>query len=478
MVTFRWSHCTFLILLPVHTLDAQVPWTPTEVAARFAEQNGTPRDASTPPAPAFAGIVYGERFPAIARFLVGMQERPPIGIHRGGLWTDESHIATDAALYIQTADTTQAIWVWSHTRERTGDRSYDPNLAMAWQYVRNNPAWFEEGGSSEFGYYRVYNAAWGLLAEHAYRHATGDASQLVYAQACATYLVSFPLRLTGMLNVPLHADTEGFAMAALHRFGVEQGDTQRIAYAVQRAQILKQLAERNPTWLGMESWALSGGCLFLGVLEAAFGSDPEGRRLWADQYDEFLKPMDRSGTWHDAHNAWYALAHAASWRLGALPDALTRHRALLDHLLARDGDDDAGIPADATLGDDDDASWVTSLLALGGLEPVEEDLDLRLEPERRTLAGNVPLRLELAWANHLPTPENSAVFLLVSPPGGGPVLLGSRATALAGREVTTTGVLEFPLPPGTPRGAWSVDAYLFGRNARLSATRSFPFVLP
>ncbi len=122
---------------------------------------------------------YWREFVQAAHFGAAWQVLDPASPNYGGMIEAE---AGPLGGVIQTDNTLEAIWVWSRYRELTGRTDFDNNIAAAWIYCRQFPAWQEEGATD---YYRAHNCAWGLTAALRYEAATGDVSAAGYADTCA-----------------------------------------------------------------------------------------------------------------------------------------------------------------------------------------------------------------------------------------------------------------------------------------------------
>ncbi len=154
-------------------------------------QGGPPSTREMPPS--LAPFNYLREFDQIVEFLAVWQLNDPDSSDHGGEIEAEAGYLGDV---IQTDNTLEAIWCWARYKQVTGSTDYDDELARAWIYSTNYPAWLEEGG---FGndYYRVHNCAWGLTAVLKYKEATGDAGYDAYAETCAQYIVDHPLLIDG-----------------------------------------------------------------------------------------------------------------------------------------------------------------------------------------------------------------------------------------------------------------------------------------
>ncbi|MBD3336959.1 MAG: hypothetical protein GF355_15710, partial [Candidatus Eisenbacteria bacterium] len=300
----------------------------------------------------------------IVAFLDLWQERDP-GPDFGGMIEAEAGPLGDV---IQTDNTLEAIQVWSHYTELTGSTEYLDNIADAWVYCQNWPAWLEEGGD---GYYRVHNCAWGLAAESAYRSATGDDSYLDYAATCADYIVATPLYLSQYARI--NAFTEGWAAGNLYLYAEEMGSaTWRDAAVAYGQDLLDWVAYDPPAQLSAEYWAMSSGTLVWGACNSILRDDPAAGEQWVEQYGALV---DTFQTWYQVDyyswdNAWnvaYVNAHFAMGDISGDPVHTGIGEKLTRKLLSYDTDDDGGIPATTQDPVTEDMSWVTSYLAMFGV---------------------------------------------------------------------------------------------------------------
>ncbi len=276
---------------------------------------------------------------------------------------------------IQTDNTLEAIWCWSRYRALTGDTSYDDNLAAAWIYVQNFPAWDEEGDPGN-DYYRVHNCAWALTAALEYEAATGDASFAGYAATAAQYIADTPLDLTDGTTYQqrLDAFVKGWAAGNLYRYAEALSDPVLLAEALTQGLDVFGWLDFDPaTRLGLEYWAMSSGTALWGVCNSVFADDPALGVAWLTANAPFLDTwqewIDIPGfDWDSAWNVAYLNAHWAVYEI--LGDAAYRDNAIViaDRLLSFDTDDDGGIMAQSVEPDTEDASWVTSYLCKFGVD--------------------------------------------------------------------------------------------------------------
>lgn len=434
--------CSLALFALTTVARAQDYWTPEQVAAVAASDAAlaaqwTPVVSTGTGTSSFTAFDPLEQLLEEATFLTKHQA---MGVqNKGGMREGEA-----LANIIQTDNTTESIWVWSHFRERTGDTRFDTNVDKAWCYVEAHPAWLEEGGGGNTGYYRIYNCAWGLVAEPKYRAATGDTSHLAYAQQCAQYLLSH-----GLGNGALFTMVKAWAAGALYDFGVEQGNPAYIARAVQLGEEARLTAEAQPSYLALETWAMSGGAILWGVLRSTFQVNPGGK-AWAETYAPLLKDWDSSGTWNFASNGWYALGHDAAWEATADPTYLRKQYALQLKLVAKDKDNDGGIPTQKGNTPSEDETWVSNYLMYMGTQRVSEPVDAAAVSDDFSLAPGVPWAVEVTLASQDPVNVLQATaHLELSGPGFASLpVIAPRTLVLAPLGVTPTYAFTVPLGAG------------------------------
>lgn len=349
-----------------------------------------------------------------AIFLTTLQDPGP-GLDLGGMQEGE-HLRS----IVQTDNTTESIWVWSRFRHLTGDNQFDSNIDLAWDYVMNFPAYLEEGGGGSFGYYRIYNCAWALIAEPAYRAATSDTSYLNYARTCADYIRDNPLALQDALNVQVSA----MAAVALYEFALEQFSPDWKQTAVNLGNDVRMEVESRNGLLKSEFWAMAGGTIVWGVLGSYF-QDNSGGRTWALTYGPMLKEIDPIGQWRLAHTNWYTLGRYAAWKASGDPMFFDTFHTNYAHILNQDMDDDGGIPTWEANVSNQDESWVSNYLAYMGIHNVLEPLDPVLAADQRQVMPGQSLDLSLGLGNHdqvLSAPFSGTLWAETQG-GGGPLQL-------------------------------------------------------
>ena len=331
-----------------------------EVPIARAPSPGTP---GIPPAGQRSPSDYPAEFALVASFLDIWQVSDP-GPDFGGIREGE-HLPS----IIQTDNTSEAIWVWSRYYELTGDDQYAQNIQDAWQYSMTYPAYLEEGGSTSLsGYYRMYNCGWAVRAERKYREIYGDDTYKAYGDSCASYIYYHTLSRPGAgfyhyVNPPVLA----WAAGNLHEAGVAESRPDWREQALVEGRKVKQWVEGEPTLLGNETWAMSGGATMWGLLNSFFQERPDSIPLWVPLYKSELDEFSDPGDFQTAWNGWYALGHRATGLALGDPDHLGIHIALTDYLVAEDADLDGGIPAKPQDTDEMDQTWVANYMACFGL---------------------------------------------------------------------------------------------------------------
>ena len=405
-----------------------------------------------------------------SQFLVSLQHDVP-GPNFGGM--EEGEILPNI---IQTDNTTESIWVWSRYRQLTGDQQFDQNVADAWIYVMNHPAFLEELGPGPFGYYRIYNCGWALIAEPLYRQVTGDASFLPYAIQCADYVVNNPLSLASdFLNVQITA----WAAGALYDFGVEQDNAAYRAAAVAYGDSVRQFAEANPFVLSSELWAMSGGAVLWGVLRSYFRENPGGR-TWAKTFGPMTKTIDNSGTWRLAHTGWYALGRYEAWKASAGGGLFRTHREAYDFLVAADGDDDGGIPTTNPSETFADESWVSNYLVFMGSDKTVDGVDAAVADDVVQLTPGGTWDLSLGIGNHDALAQaNPTALLEVLFEGGTPFpVIGPVPLVLIPSQVVAVSSFPIAVPPGVASGNYTARVTAFLPGPVLAQTAEVTALVP
>jgi hypothetical protein len=308
------------------------------------------------------------RYQMGADFIVTMQVSDTSAMAYGGMREGEHMLSV-----IQTDNTSESIWIWSHYYALTGSDDYHDNVDAAWEYCMNFPAYDEEGGDDRVtGYYRVYNCGWALRAEMEYRQVYGDNTYQAYADSCASYLchnflyLYFPVGMYRRVNGMI----EAWAIGNLYEYGVFTGDPVLVARAVDLADSVKTWSETNVNKFHWKEWAMGGGAVMWGVVNSYFQEYPSGVETWVETYAPYLDTEVDSSDYQNAWRAWAALGqNTASVVLDSdVYGAYFKH--LADTLVANDGDSDGGIPVTDPEPDDQDQSWVTNYLGFMCMDPI------------------------------------------------------------------------------------------------------------
>ena len=332
---------------------------------------GGPRDMPAPLGP----FNYLREFDQMVYFLSTWQVDDPLDPNYGGMIEAESG---DLGGVIQTDNTLEAIWCWSRYREFTGRSTYDANIAAAWVYCTNFPAWMEEGGGQE--YYRVHNCAWGLTAVLQYEAATGDMQYRPYAETCAQYIVDHELIIDGTIWYQyLDAFCKGWACGNLYLYGESVGDPAYVAAAVAHGLDLKSWLDLNPAAnMAAEYWAMSSGTSVWGVCNSVLLDDPALAASWIPAVYDYMPVYEDwhsvpGYVWDSSWNVAYMNAHFACWDLLGDQAYWDNGKIGADALLSLDTDDDGGITAESIDLADEDMTWVTCYLVKFGVDRLMGD---------------------------------------------------------------------------------------------------------
>ena len=280
------------------------------------------------------------------------------GINFGGEREEEPG---GAYWIIETDNTLEAILVWSRYFELTGDDDYNDEIADAWIYAYNFPAWLEGAG-----YYSSHNCAWALAAELKYRTVFNDSSHWGYAVSSANYILQTSLPLSTSLNVMV----TGWCCGNLYLYGEATGNDEYMQTACERARQIMEWVEQNPTLrLGQESWAMSSGTFIWGLCNSIFRHDPVLGQEWLATYGPMVQVYEPTQTgWSNAWNVAYCNAQGGMYDVTGEQIYLDNHLKLTNMLLHFDVDNDGGIPASAAGSYNADASWTSSYLAMMGCD--------------------------------------------------------------------------------------------------------------
>ena len=387
--------------------------TATEQEFSFARGRPTPFDYEYDP------LV---RFQMCADFITTLQVSDTSLASYGGMREGEHMLNV-----IQTDNTSESIWIWSHYYALTGDDDYHDNIDAAWEYCMSHPAYDEEGDNSQkTGYYRRYNCAWAIRAEMEYRQVYGDNTYEAYAESCASYLCHNPLQLWGLYGMyrRLNGLIMGWAVGNLYEYGAFVGSTTYMTKAVETADSLKGWVEYNPNKLHWMEWAMEGGSVMWGMVNSWFQDNPTGLVAWVDSMAPYLNTEIDSSQYQNAWRGWAALGQYTAGEVLGSSDYMGYFKHLADTLVLNDGDSDGGIPVIDGEPDDHDQTWVTNYLGYMCMDNLMELAGLR---RGDVLAGDV------FRATVTPLPAYEAPSLGFALPG--PSRVSVKVFDVAGRMV-------------------------------------------
>lgn len=420
---------------------------------------------------------YMEHYALLAGFLQVHQVWDPGGPDHGGMREGE-HLPN----IIETDNTAEAIWVWSHYYELTGDNQYYPNVEAAWEYVMAHPAYNEEGPApGPYAYYKVYNCAWALASEVKYRHVYGDDSFVWYSDTCATFVIAYPLDVhAGAPYSQLNGPVLGWAVGSLYAYGEDVGSEPYKAGAAVLGDTVRTWIEELPLRLTIKYWAMSGGAPLWGVLNSYYRAYPEGTVDWATEYAPYLDTEVYSGTFQNAYRGWYALGHDAAWEATADTTYKRFHVHYADTLVANDGDLDGGIPGSDPEPDTQDQSWVSNYLGYMGLDILLPVGDVAIAPDTTVVPRGGTLRFTVSLANNTDELQSfygmTEVFLPNGQPYAGNPLLGPVPVTLQPLEVRS---LHFShtVPAGAPLGTYRYRVRIGTLPSNLIDSEEFTFTV-
>jgi len=394
-----------ICFIPVACLAT--PYVPADEARALPAEVAERHIVLSPPGPSLLSYDPLNRYEMACDFIVTMQVSDTSLASYGGMREGEHMLGV-----IQTDNTSESIWMWSHYYDLTGSDNYRDNVDAAWVYCMSHPAYSEEGDDSPItGYYRRYNCGWALRAEMEFRRVYGDTTYKAYAESCASYLCHNPMKISvpaGMAR-RLNPMIMGWVVGNLYEYGQVVGNPIYMTKAVEMCDSLKTKVENSPARLQNKEWAMGGGVLMWGIVKSYFRDDPTGKNDWIEIHAPYMDTEVDSSQYQNAWRGWAALGQwTAATELGSsVYDGYFQH--LADTLVANDGDLDGGIPVTDPEGDDRDQSWVTNYLGFmcldrmitnAGVEPVAMEtggFDVRV---LHAPAVDVPtLMLELAEAS-------------------------------------------------------------------------------
>jgi hypothetical protein len=268
---------------------------------------------------------------------------------------------------IQTDNTSESVWIWSHYYRLMGVDLYHDNVDAAWEYCMSHKAYDEEGGDDPItGYYRVYNSSWALRAVMEYGDVYGDAAYAAYGDSCASYLCHHPMVLSYPTGAPrrLNGMIMSWAVGNLYEYGRYTGNPTFMAKALAIADSVKNWVDVNPAKFHWKEWAMEGGVVMWGIVHSVFADDPTGLEAWvtagAPSLDTEILPT--AGDYQNAWRAWAALGQSTASEVLDSPTYGGYFKHLADTLISNDGDLDGGIPVLDADPDNYDQSWVTNYL--------------------------------------------------------------------------------------------------------------------
>ena len=351
-----------LICLFVPLSVAATPYVPPDMASQASQgsEEWLPPQAH-PTGTALAYDPY-QRFGMCCQFISTLQVSDPLSPDYGGMREAEHMLNV-----IQTDNTSESIWMWSHFYRLSGSDVYGGYVNAAWQYVMSHKAYNEEGNDDPLtGYYRRYNCAWALRAVMEYSDVYGDPTYAAYGDSCASYLCHNPMiinvaagaarRLNGMIMA--------WAVGNLYEYGQYVANSTYTSKALAIADSVKVWAEVNPNKFHWKEWAMDGGVVMWGIVHSVFADDPTGLGAWAGSYASYLDTEvdPTAGNYQNAWRAWAALGQSTAADVLDSPTYAGYFKHLADTLVANDGDNDGGIPVLDSDPDNYDQSWVTSYL--------------------------------------------------------------------------------------------------------------------
>jgi hypothetical protein len=269
---------------------------------------------------------------------------------------------------IQSDNTSESIWLWSHYYRLSGTDTYHGNVDASWQYIMSHPAYNEEGNDDPVsGYYRRYNCSWALRAVMEYSDVYGDAAYAAYGDSCASYLCHHPMKLNVATGAArrLNGLIMGWAVGNLYEYGQYASNPAYVSKALDMADSVKGWVELNPAKLHWKEWAMQGGAAMWGIVHSVFEDDPTSLETWVSTYAPNLDTeiLPSAGAYQNAWRNWAALGQSTAAEVLDSPTYDGYFKHLADTLVANDGDSDGGIPVLDADPDNYDQSWVTNYLA-------------------------------------------------------------------------------------------------------------------
>jgi len=349
-----------LLVLSAPVVALATPYVASDPAVSTGSEEWSP-PAAPPPV---GQLSYDPlaRYAMAAQFITTLQVADTSAGAYGGMREGEHMLDV-----IQTDNTSESIWIWSHYYALTGSDLYGDNVDAAWVYCMNNKAYEEEGDDSPTtGYYRRYNCAWALRAVIEYENVYGDAAYSAYGDSCASYLCHNPMILNYPTGTPrrLNGQIMAWAVGNLYEYGLHRGNPTFVAKSLATADTVKTWVDANLNKFHWREWAMDGGVVMWGLVHSTFAADPTGLETWVAAGAPYLDAeVDTSaGAYQNAWRAWAALGQSTAAGVLDSPVYSGYFQHLADTLVANDGDLDGGIPVLDPEPDTYDQSWVTNYL--------------------------------------------------------------------------------------------------------------------
>ncbi len=289
-----------------------------------------------------------ENFTKTAQFFASLQ-----GLDGGEMEAEDNP-------FENTDNTLESIWVWCRYYELTGDNQYYPYVLKAWNYSVLNPAWLENDSG------KVYSSSWALAAEQRFQTVYNDWTYSWYANASLQFITNVTGWEPAVFTAVTKIHIRGWAAGNVYRYARFSGNDTAKALALEMGNMTMASIEANPTYLGIEGWALAGGTSMWGIWQSSMQEYPNV--TWMQTYGPFLKtvvtdPGVGAGRSQVGWEAWYAGGHLGLWDITGEDIYYLNYLNITDRQIAADGDNDGGLPTNYGEPDDTDESWVTSYRA-------------------------------------------------------------------------------------------------------------------
>jgi len=325
---------------------------------------------------------YIAEFLQIAQFMAQWQVTDTSSADFGGMIEAESGDLGDV---IQTDNTQEAIVVWCQYAKLTGDTStYRNNIADAWTYIMNFPAYDEEGDPGDH-YYRDHNCAWALWGNYWYETIYSDTSYRWYSDSCATFMANHQLDVFDPTS-SRNAFVMGWMAGNLYDYSKwRSNSTWTNAAVVMGNKVINWLNADPVNNFNDYTWAMSSGTCVHGVINSVFQEDSLAGITWIQNNAQYLPVYfdninPGSYVWDSSWNVALANAYRAMYTHTQDNQYNTYHQMLTDTLLALDVDNDGGITANKNHPPNEDMTWVSAYLDVMGV-------DFRIDPSITIDAG-------------------------------------------------------------------------------------------